>query len=363
MGERLPLDGQARVPGLPPSRFVGWSSCSRCCRPWSPATRPTAGTAPGRQRTASIGWRETRSPDRKMRGQADGAAGAAPGRAPAGLPAEGGGQGGARADLEFGVAARQVVFDGPLGDEQPLGDLAVGEPGGGHVRDPQFAGGERVPPVRGIAAWPAAGDDELAAGPVTKGHTAHGVRQVQALPQPTRAPGYGHHPPALCRAEVDQRAGQVKRRQAPARSTLTASVSSSAPSAPRAHKPARRAARCPARGSAPATGESAISSAHSRSAACLSTSAASDSAAAERHGRIAGLGIPPLLRELPGLQQVLGGLGVVANRCVQASPGMPDQGCAARWESGRRSGPGRRATSARSPARRVPPEHGRRRRR
>jgi len=25
MGERLPLEGQARVPGLPPSRFVGWS--------------------------------------------------------------------------------------------------------------------------------------------------------------------------------------------------------------------------------------------------------------------------------------------------------------------------------------------------
>lgn len=25
MGERLPLEGQARIPGLPPSRFVGWS--------------------------------------------------------------------------------------------------------------------------------------------------------------------------------------------------------------------------------------------------------------------------------------------------------------------------------------------------
>ena len=25
MGERLPLAGQARIPGLPPSRFCGWS--------------------------------------------------------------------------------------------------------------------------------------------------------------------------------------------------------------------------------------------------------------------------------------------------------------------------------------------------
>ena len=25
MSERLPLEGQARIPGLPPSRFVGWS--------------------------------------------------------------------------------------------------------------------------------------------------------------------------------------------------------------------------------------------------------------------------------------------------------------------------------------------------
>jgi hypothetical protein len=25
MGERPPLEGQARIPGLPPSRFVGWS--------------------------------------------------------------------------------------------------------------------------------------------------------------------------------------------------------------------------------------------------------------------------------------------------------------------------------------------------
>ena len=125
-------------------------------------------------------------------------------------PAEGGGQGAARADLEFGVAARQVVFDGPLGDEQPLGDLAVGEPGGGQLRDAQFAGGERVPPVRGIAAWPAAGDDKLAAGPVTQGQTAHGVRQVQALPQQPARLGAGTRP-ALRRAEVDQRAGQFQR--------------------------------------------------------------------------------------------------------------------------------------------------------
>lgn len=25
MGERLPFEGQARIPGLPPSHFVGWS--------------------------------------------------------------------------------------------------------------------------------------------------------------------------------------------------------------------------------------------------------------------------------------------------------------------------------------------------
>ena len=25
IGERLPLDGQARIPGLPPQRFCGWS--------------------------------------------------------------------------------------------------------------------------------------------------------------------------------------------------------------------------------------------------------------------------------------------------------------------------------------------------
>ena len=58
------------------------------------------------------------------------------------------------ADAQFAVGAGQVAFHGSLGDEQGLGDLPVGLPGRGQLRDAQFAGRQRVGSGDGIAAGP-----------------------------------------------------------------------------------------------------------------------------------------------------------------------------------------------------------------
>jgi hypothetical protein len=57
----------------------------------------------------------------------------------------------------------QVGLDGRLGDEQVLGDLAVGASLGGQVRDLTFGAGQRVGAGDRGAAGARAGGDELGA--------------------------------------------------------------------------------------------------------------------------------------------------------------------------------------------------------
>ena len=53
--------------------------------------------------------------------------------------------------------------------------MPVGVPGGGQLRDPQLAGGERVAPPGGVAAGPASGDYEFTPGPGGHGEAARRV--------------------------------------------------------------------------------------------------------------------------------------------------------------------------------------------
>ena len=61
-------------------------------------------------------------------------------------------------DGELVVGVGEVPFDGPGGDEQVLGDVAVGQAGGGELGDAALAGRQRLEPAEdGPPRPPAAG--------------------------------------------------------------------------------------------------------------------------------------------------------------------------------------------------------------
>ena len=78
----------------------------------------------------------------------------------------------ATGDVELAVDPAQVRLGGIGGDEQRLGDLAVGEAFGGEPRDAQFAGGERVAASDRVPPWLGTGGDQL------------GARMVRDPPRP-----------------------------------------------------------------------------------------------------------------------------------------------------------------------------------
>jgi len=69
-------------------------------------------------------------------------------------------------DGELLVGVREVPFDGPGGDEQVLGDLAVGQTGGGELGGAALAGRQRVESAEDEPPGPAAGGDEFGARPL-----------------------------------------------------------------------------------------------------------------------------------------------------------------------------------------------------
>jgi hypothetical protein len=53
-----------------------------------------------------------------------------------------------------------VALDGLLGDEQRLGDLAIGHPLRSHLRDPKFGGGQALCAGLCRSTWSRAGGDQ-----------------------------------------------------------------------------------------------------------------------------------------------------------------------------------------------------------
>src|SRR3954453_2057821 len=82
---------------------------------------------------------------------------------------EGAGELVAGADVELAVGVGEVDLDGLRGDEELLGDLAVGHRLGGHAGDATLAGGQGLDSAEGLAAGSDAGGAELLAGPVGEG--------------------------------------------------------------------------------------------------------------------------------------------------------------------------------------------------
>jgi hypothetical protein len=67
----------------------------------------------------------------------------------------------AACDGELSVDAVEVHLGGPGGDEQRLGDLAVGEAFGGEPGDAQLRGCERVAAGDRVASWFCAREDQF----------------------------------------------------------------------------------------------------------------------------------------------------------------------------------------------------------
>jgi hypothetical protein len=84
---------------------------------------------------------------------------------------------GAGVDVQLAECVGEVGFDGLLGDEQPLGDLAVGLPGSGQIGDAQFAGGEGVAAAGRGAPGAGAGGEQFSQRAVLQGAGAALVGQ------------------------------------------------------------------------------------------------------------------------------------------------------------------------------------------
>ena len=67
-------------------------------------------------------------------------------------------------DGEFLVGVGEVPFDGPGGDEQVLGDVAVGQADGGELGDAALAGCQRVESAQDEPSGSPAGGDEFGTG-------------------------------------------------------------------------------------------------------------------------------------------------------------------------------------------------------
>src|SRR5205823_3419744 len=104
-------------------------------------------------------------------------------------------QAGARGDAQLGVDLVQVVADRVPAQEQPAGDLLVGQPLAGQLGDPQLLCGEPGPGAGvertgGLAAGPQLGPDLLGPGRRAQPFVQlQGNAQVAAgLGPPARAP-------------------------------------------------------------------------------------------------------------------------------------------------------------------------------
>src|SRR6266496_3800140 len=98
------------------------------------------------------------------------------------VPLGGGESGGellAGGDREFLVDVGEVPFDGPGGDEQVLGDLAVGHAVGGELGDAALAGRQRVEPAEDEPPGSAAGGDEFGAGSLRQRDRPAAVGEVE----------------------------------------------------------------------------------------------------------------------------------------------------------------------------------------
>jgi hypothetical protein len=88
------------------------------------------------------------------------------------------------ADAELAVCAGEVNLDSPWGDEQRLGDLAVGRPLGRQFCHSTLARRERLDATQGDPSRPcAAGGSEFCLGACGERHRAAERRQIQRLAQ------------------------------------------------------------------------------------------------------------------------------------------------------------------------------------
>ena len=85
--------------------------------------------------------------------------------------------------MELGEHVGEVALDGPGGDEQVLGDLAVGEPLGGQLGDAALAGGQGLEAGEQHPARPGTGGAQLGLGPVGERAGAGVVRGVDGATQ------------------------------------------------------------------------------------------------------------------------------------------------------------------------------------
>jgi len=72
-----------------------------------------------------------------------------------------------------------VAFDGPGGDEQVLGDLAVGEAGGGELGGAALAWGQRIESAEDEPPGSPAGGNQFGAGPLGQGVRAVAMGEVE----------------------------------------------------------------------------------------------------------------------------------------------------------------------------------------
>src|SRR6266568_7362910 len=86
-----------------------------------------------------------------------------------------------RVQLQLAEDACEVTLNRTCGDEERLGDLAVGEALTGELRNPAFAGCERVDPGEQDPARARAGGAELGLGVFGEGSGAGSVGGVECL--------------------------------------------------------------------------------------------------------------------------------------------------------------------------------------
>src|SRR5689334_6595021 len=105
------------------------------------------------------------------------AAGAGPRRIPVARSegrAKGGAQLRSRGDPQFGEDPVEVGADGPVREVQPLADLLVGQPLGGHLDDLELLRRELVPGLAVPAAAGLPGGPQLLARPLAPGNDPEG---------------------------------------------------------------------------------------------------------------------------------------------------------------------------------------------
>jgi hypothetical protein len=85
----------------------------------------------------------------------------------------------AAGDPELAIHAAEVRLGGLGGDEQRLGDLAIGEAIGGEPGDTQLAGGQRVAAGDRVAPWLGAGGDQLGTRPVCDARRAAAMGEIE----------------------------------------------------------------------------------------------------------------------------------------------------------------------------------------